>query len=112
MAAKKPLDKSQLELKLGGEAILQEERKMWMRFGFYIPVTANVTSGYNSSSSEKSYIYDSTGAKAEIDKNGVAQNLRRSIIEWWESDRSTVPDIKLPNNTNPEELSELEVRRG
>lgn len=112
MAAKKPVDKTQLELKLDGEAILQEERKMWMKFGFYIPVTTNVTNGYNSSSSEKSYIYDSTGAKAEIDKNSVAQNLRKSIIEWWESDRNTVPDIKPPGHLSPEVLSDLEVRRG
>lgn len=70
---------------LDNEALLEEEKKMWLRIGIYVTSsTKTVADGY--SSANKNSLYDSAGNLTYI-STVMAKNIRLTIIEWWQVEK-------------------------
>lgn len=80
--------------------LLEDEKKMWLRIGFYIPIESEATTVY---------AIDYTGRSETLSKV-AARNMRVSIINWWQVEkikpRSSEPSEPIDNTG----LSSLENR--
>lgn len=101
-----PINKQALETLLADLPILNEEKRMWYRAGFYITVYSTDTYGSTNSST----IYDHTGTKSNINYN-VGLNLRKATIATWENEKE-LPEGKQAKKTRQEPFDELENRNG
>lgn len=115
MAAKSKISKSGLETLIKDLSLLDEEKKMWMAIGFFVSTpNPSASSSYSSSSSSGAYmyVYDNAGNKAQL-TDAVANNLRKVVIEWWESGPTAErPSPRETLKASLEPLDELEERRG
>lgn len=95
-----------LEEILATRALLEEEKKMWLRIGMYVCTERyqklHASGEYNISVTD---MYDSVGNKVAI-SDTMAKNLRISILAWWQVEKV----IPRAREVDPTGLSSLENR--
>lgn len=92
-----------LEKVLNARALLDDEKKMWLRLGIYVTTEAV----YNASVGYKCLIlYDGMGNDSPLTEC-MGNNIRRQVINWWQVERIKPRASEPIDNTG---LAELENR--
>ncbi len=92
--------------------LLEDEKKMWLRLGFYVANEERKI--YNSNrSGYTSVIAIIDGMGNVLDMEAImARNIRQSILDWWQVER-IAPRAKEPKEViDTTGLAELENRNG
>lgn len=91
-----------LKNQLDNLLLVEDEKKMWMAIGFYIPLPKNITTAL-------AYVdmINTDGYPRPITST-VAEDIRAAIIEWWQVERIKPRDQQPLSNVG---YDELEVQR-
>jgi hypothetical protein len=72
-----------LKTKLDGILLVEEEKKMWLSIGFYIPLPIPTSSSTAIVSVE---MINGEGYIRDISRN-AALDIRKAIIAWWQVEK-------------------------
>lgn len=101
-------NKAKLEEYLNKLPLLEEEKRMWYRLGFYI--SAAPTSIDKNGSPIHSW-YDCAGNEKFVNAN-FSTNIRTTVLEWWQAERSKPRAKELGKQVELGPFDGLEVERG
>lgn len=101
------IDKSKLESFLKDIPLVEDEKKMWIRVGFYIEAVPSQkdTLGYVTAHR----VVSNTGVSSNL-PSLVAKDMRLAVIDWWQSEKVKPRSLEVPVDVS--RLSELENRNG
>jgi hypothetical protein len=102
------MDKSKLVAYLDNLPLLEDEKAMWKKIGFYIEAVPSKKEQL-SSMATASVVVDNYGKEGQVGSI-VGKNLRLAIIEWWQGERVKPKSLDVLVEANT--LSELENRNG